>query len=98
MLQIKTFTVDNSHMLDDLINDFLGTLKSEAVKNIYVRETGFAVVQYEIKDIWEDRLCSECQYWDDSGTSDAVVGLCQEKGCRKRFNCRACERFKDIRG
>jgi hypothetical protein len=97
MLQIKTFPCDPQN-IDDQVNAFLRTLKSEAVKSIDVRETGFAVIQYEIKDAWSDRICSECKYWDDGGSVDAVSGLCQECGGRRRFNCRACDRFKDVRG
>ena len=97
MLQIKTFS-GLTESIDDQVNAFLKTLKSEAVKDIDVRETGFAVIQYEIKEEWTDRICSECKYWDDGGSVEAVNGLCQERGGRRRFNCRACERFKDIRG
>ena len=97
MLQIKTFS-GLTESIDDQVNAFLKTLKSEAVKDIDVRETGFAVIQYEIKEEWSDRICSECKYWDDGGSVDSVNGLCQECGVRRRFNCRACERFKDIRG
>lgn len=97
MLQIKTFS-GLTESIDDQVNAFLRTLKSEAVKDIDVRETGFAVIQYEIKDAWSDRICSECKYWDDGGSVDSVNGLCQECGGRRRFNCKACDRFKDVRG
>ena len=97
MLQIKTFR-GSENSIDDMVNEFLKNLKSEAVKDIDVRENGFAVIQFEIKDPWTDRICSECKYWDDGGSVDSVSGLCQERGGRLRFNCKACERFKDIRG
>ena len=98
MLQIKTFHHNDPQHIDDLVNQFLATLTSEAVKDIDVRESGFAVVTYEVKDTWSDMICADCSYWDDTGSADAVIGLCQECGGRKRFNCKACQKFKDIRG
>jgi len=94
MLQIKTFKPTDG---ESKINAFLATIKTEDVKNIDVRESGFAVIQYEVKEAWADRMCSECKYWDDSGQSDSVNGLCHECGGRRRFNCKACDRFKDLR-
>ena len=97
VLQIKTFPSDPQN-IDDLVNEFLRTIQSDAVKSIEVSETGFAVVQYEVKEAWADRICSECKYWDDGGSVDSVSGLCQERGGRRRFNCKACDSFKDVRG
>ena len=99
MLKVKIIeSVAGRNLVDDL-NDFLATLKSEDVrKTVYDQFPQFIVVEYEKREAWAGKMCAECQYWDDSGSSDAVVGLCQECGGRKRFNCKACSRFKDIRG
>ena len=48
MLQIKTFPSDPQN-IDDQVNEFLRTIQSDAVKSIEVSETGFAVIQYEVK-------------------------------------------------
>lgn len=99
MLQIQIVTGENIERLNINVNKFLATINSDAVKNIDVNVPNLtAIIQYKTKEIWQDRLCSECKYWDDSGSSDAVTGLCQECGGRRRFNCKACESFKDLRG
>lgn len=98
MLQIKTFITKSVEENDNEVNAFLSTIPAEAVKKVETKEAGFVVVLFEIKDEWADRLCCDCAHWDDSGSADAVSGLCQECGGRRRFNCRACNRFKDVRG
>lgn len=95
MLQIKTFE-GTPKEIDEAVNEFLDGIDDDLIRSIEVK-VGFAVVQYHVKKPWEGRLCSECQHWDDAGSSDSVIGLCQEKGGRRRFNCRACDKYKDIR-
>ena len=98
MLQIKLLQGKDMETLTDKVNEFLASLSSEAVKDINVNDTKWlALIQYEHKDEWESKMCCDCQHWDDSGSADAVVGLCQECGGRKRFSAKACERFKDVR-
>lgn len=98
MLQIKLLQGKDIETLTDKVNAFLASLSSEAVKGIDVNDTKWiAVIQYEHKDEWEGKMCCDCQHWDDSGSDDAVVGLCQECGGRRRFSAKACECFKDVR-
>lgn len=98
MVLIKTVFFSSVHEMDDSVNAFLSTIESEAFRSIRVEEAkGYAVILYESEEAWKNRMCSECQYWDDVGSSDSVSGLCHECGGRRRFNCRACDRFKDIR-
>lgn len=98
MFQLKTIIVKSIADLDNEVNAFLATIKSENFKSIEVKEEkGMAIILYEVKDAWDNRMCCECQHWDDSGSSNAVSGLCQECGKRRRFNSGACDRFKDVR-
>lgn len=99
MLQINIIPGEGLTDLKDKINSFLATIKSDAVRHIEIDiEHITAIIQYEISEAWKNELCCDCSYWDDGGAPDAVNGLCHEKGGRKRFNCRACEAFKDLRG
>ena len=97
MLQIKTFITKQIEESDNNVNAFLSTLPAESVKSVETKASGFVVVLYEVKPEWDGRLCCDCANWDDTGSANAVSGLCQECGGRRRFNCKACERFKDIR-
>ena len=96
MLQVKILKPDEID-LETSINAFLSTMDPEAVKDIKVDNTG-AMVIYEVKEAWCNALCCDCQHWDDGGNVESVSGLCQECGIRKRFNCKACKHFKDVRG
>lgn len=99
MLQIKIIKGKDYGELNELVNAFLATVKSEAVGNMDFDLTNMAaIIKYELLEQWHGRLCSECKYWDDGESSDSVSGLCQERGCRRRFNAKACERYQDVRG
>ena len=105
MLQIKIVEPprawEDGHMvsLEEAVNKFLSTIEAEAVKNIQVNERADrAIIQYEVVQAWVKEKCYDCKYWDDGGDSSSTSGLCVECGQRRRFNCNACERFKDIRG
>ena len=98
MLQLKTIIVKSIEDLDTSVNEFLSTIESDAFRNLEVKEEkGLAFILYEVKEEWKERMCYECQHWDDGGSSDSVSGLCQECGGRRRFNCKACSRFRDVR-
>ena len=43
-------------------------------------------------------MCMDCSFWDDGGEHDCLMGLCQCKGGRRRFNSKSCGEFKDRRG
>lgn len=99
MLQVKILKGKDIETLNDAVNVFLANFNEDAIKDINVEaEKMVAVIQYTVKPEWTNKLCADCKYWDDAGCSDAVSGLCQERGGRRRFNCKACECFKDIRG
>ena len=85
--------------LEDAVNKFLATIEAESVKDIRISDKADkAVIQYEVKEAWKDQMCGDCKYWDDGGSPSAVRGLCHECGGRRRFNCRACKEWKDMRG
>jgi len=96
MLQIKTVFFSRISDMDSSVNEFLSTIESECFKDIRI-EDGYAVIMYESKESWKGRMCADCQYWDDGNSSDSVSGICHECGGRRRFNCKACDRFKDVR-
>ena len=99
MLQVKVISTVQVTDLESSINEFLTTVDAEAVKNIDVDVLdATAVIQYEIIEEWTKALCCDCQHWDDGGSTSNVSGLCHECGQRRRFNCRACKQFKDVRG
>lgn len=99
MVQIKIVTGMTAEELTSATNEFLATLQNDAVKDIHVdAENGVVTVQYIVKDLWEGHLCCDCRYWDDSNDCEAMIGLCQVCGGRRRFSNKPCEHFKDIRG
>lgn len=98
MLQLKTVFFSSVKELDASVNEFLTGIETEAFRSIRVEEEkGYAVILYEAQEAWKNRMCADCKYWDDGGSSNSVIGLCQECGGRRRFNCKACDRFIDIR-
>lgn len=98
MLKVKIIDAVTRHKMEDELNGFLSSLTSEDVRNITYDFPNLTVaIEYEITDAWKNMICADCQYWDDGNSADAVIGMCQECGGRKRFNCKACERFKDVR-
>ena len=95
MLQIKFVEGKDIQTLENNVNEFLASLTSE-VKDIKT-ENGMATILYEVFEAWKNRMCCECQYWDDGG-EPTTSGICHECGQRRRFNTRACKCFKDVRG
>ena len=99
MLKVKIIDAETRHKMEDELNEFLSSLTSKDIRNITYDFSNFTVaIEYELTDAWKDMICADCQHWDDGNSCDSVIGVCQECGGRKRFNCKACERFKDIRG
>lgn len=101
MLQVKILQECEVNDLNKSINDFLANINSEDVKDIKYKLSDIpliAIIQYELVEEWTKELCCDCQYWDDGGSTSNVSGLCHEHGLRKRFNCKACKAFKDVRG
>ena len=102
MLQVKILQENKVSDLNNSINDFLATIKTEDVKDIKFGLTAenfplIAIIQYEVKETFADRKCYDCKYWDDGGDTSSTSGFCIECGGRRRFNCNACAAFKDVR-
>lgn len=98
MVKVKIIDAVSRIGLENEVNEFLTTIKSEEVRKTEYDLPNFtALIEYEIEEAWKKMMCADCQHWDDTGSADAVIGVCQECGGRKRFNCSACERFKDVR-
>lgn len=98
MLQIKLIPGKDIESLNNAVNAFLAVLSDEAVKDIKTDlDRMIAFIEYSTNEEWKKRMCCECQYWDDGGET-GTSGMCQECGQRRRFNCKACECFKDVRG
>lgn len=97
MLQVEIVNGMTSDEIKRNINTFLATLQDDAVKDIKVEAAeGIATILYVIQELWKDRICCDCKYWDDGGET-GVTGLCHEHGQRRRFNYKACDCFKDVR-
>lgn len=98
MIQLKLVIVKELATLDEKVNEFLATLNEDAEPSITIDfEKGVATILYKQNEQWKSRLCCECKYWDDGG-EPTTSGLCQERGQRRRFDYKACECFKDVRG
>ena len=98
MLQIEFVTGMTAEEIKDNINTFLATLQDDAVKDIKVEASeGVATILYVIEEEWKKRICCDCQHWDDGGET-TPTGLCQVCGQRRRFNSKACDKYKDVRG
>lgn len=98
MVQIKIILGLDDDDLQDRTNEFLKKIETDCLKDVRIDfDKHNALVLYEAKEIWEDRKCYDCKYWDDGGDSASVSGMCIEQGQRRRFNCKACPKFKDIR-
>ena len=98
MLKVKIVAVKQFADLEPTINNFIATLEEEAINDISIDiEKGTAIIQYIAQEEWKKRICADCKYWDDGGSTSSVAGLCHECGKSMRFNCRACKSFKDIR-
>ena len=98
MLTHKTVFFSSIKELDASVNEVLSTISKEEFYSIEVKEEkGLAFILYEKEEPWKNALCCDCQYWDDQGET-STSGLCHECGQRRRFNCKACKSFKDVRG
>lgn len=96
MLQIKLIKGESVDDLANKVNDFLTSV--ETVTDIKVTDTSLmAVIQYEIGEQWKKEICTDCKYWDCGQSSDALMGLCQRCGGRRRFNSLACKEWEDNR-
>ena len=100
MLQVEIVTGMTTEELKDAINAFLKTLPDDdVVRNIKIEAPeGVATILYVVKESWKGHMCCDCRHWDDSNDCEAVIGLCQICGGRRRFSSNSCEKFQDVRG
>jgi len=96
MLQTKFILGTDVPDLERSVNDFLSTLSTESVCK-YFPDNCLVVVEYQIHEEYKVSLCCECSLWDSQNRSN-LFGFCQLTGDRKRFSCKACPSYKDIRG
>lgn len=96
-MQIKIIKpeVKNWQDLEREVNEFLSTLEEPPLNTKIDIETCYAVIEYE--RVRKGAICCECRFWDDSGSVDELMGLCQRCGGRKRFNGKACNKYEDTR-
>ena len=98
MLQIEIVNNEGKGLKHN-VNEFLKTVDEDAVKDIKVEASeGTATILYIVKEKWKGHLCCDCRFWDDGNDVEAMIGLCQARGGRRRFNNNSCECFKDVRG
>lgn len=95
MLQTKFILGTDMPDLERSLNKFLSELSAESVCK-YFPESCLVVVEYKTDEEYKTSLCCECSMWDSPNSSN-LYGFCQLKGDRKRFNCKACPSYKDIR-
>lgn len=101
MVQIKFIEGDTLTSLERSINSFLAGITAEDLRDISYNlevDTKTAIIEYVAQEAWKKCLCCDCQHWDGGDDTSSVIGLCQMCGKRKRFNNRACDCFKDVRG
>ena len=98
MLQTIIIEGETCAEVQNKVNKALSTITSDSVTVKWPDpKCLFAVIEYEHTEAWKNELCVDCQYFDESYSESGLVGICQEKGKRRRFNCRACEKFKWLR-
>ena len=96
MLQVKTVYGTDVPSLTRSLNETLSQITSE-VKSVHIVNEVTAIIIYDEIQLFEKRICCECQYWDDSQNPGGMMGICQHNGGRKRFGEKACRDYKDIR-
>lgn len=83
--------------LEKKVNEALSEIKSDKVDIVYLPTDKHAIsIEYEIHEAYQDRVCCECAYWEDTGHY-SLVNFCVLTGKRKRYICPACADYKDIR-
>lgn len=98
MLQTKIVDGLTRSEVETALNEALSKINSEKVTVKWPDPRCLiAVIEYELEEAWRKEICCDCKYYDDTDSDNGVIGLCQERGKRTRFNCRACKEFKDVR-
>lgn len=96
MLQVKICTGLDYQDLQASVNDALSKIDYNEPKIIWDKEKFVAIIEYIVNESYKRSLCCECQYWQENGHA-SMMGMCQNFGKRKRFDCKACASWKDVR-
>ena len=96
-MQIEIIVGTDYRDLTNQVNAYLEKIKSKEDPKVDIDFKNVAAVVSYTESVGNN-LCCECRYFDDGDSPDSLIGLCQEHGGRKRFNCKSCKEFKDIRG
>lgn len=78
------------------VNEALSEINSDDPKIIWETSNLLAIIEYVVNESYKKSLCCECQYWKENETS-SLMGICQLAGKRKRYDCKPCASYKDIR-
>ena len=92
-MQVKIFVGQSYEDLETKVNEFLGQLPEDPKSIQFDLDNWSAIVEY---DRVVNAICCECKNWD--AEEGELMGLCQKRGCRKRFSNKSCKDFDDIRG
>lgn len=92
-MQIKLLVGTDYKDLEDQINAVVKTQKDATVDVNFETIAAVVTLNNEAKT-----MCMDCKFWDDEGHHDSIMGLCQCRGGRMRFNKSSCEEFRDRRG
>ena len=94
-MRVKFIEGLNIENLENEINRFLAEIPDDPISLKYDFENLRAIVEYN--SVNRNAICCECKFWDDGGKHDALIGLCQRCGGRKRFSDKVCGKYEDIR-
>ncbi|MBQ1571415.1 MAG: hypothetical protein IIZ78_09845 [Clostridiales bacterium] len=95
MLKTKFIEGDDRQDLERKLNAALEEIEGKP-RIQYFESKWLAVIEHEIEEAYQKRLCSECAHWEDTGNG-TLVNFCTQDGKRKRYNCKACPMYKDLR-
>jgi len=98
MLQTKFVKGTDITDLNEKLNRALSETTSEKTEVKYFLDDFLAIIEYELHEVYKDRYCSECAYWDGESDRSSLACFCTMTGKRMRYNCHACVQYKDIRG
>ena len=96
MLQTKFVQGINLTDLNERLNQALSEITSKEPSIKYFLDDNLAIIEYRTNEAYQNRLCSECAHWEDTGNG-TLVNFCTQDGKRKRYNCKACPMYKDLR-
>ena len=92
-MQVKFITGNSLTELEDGVNSFLDGLSDEPQEVRFDIDKLNVIIIYN--KVRKNALCCECKFWQD--TDGGTMGLCQRYGGRKRFDCKACANYEDVR-